>query len=62
MGPSGSTTAPPAGTPYVADVKAQAQDPKFVVSDLGSGLPWWIWIVGGAALYLVFGKKKKGRK
>jgi hypothetical protein len=55
MGPAagGTVVAPP------LDIVAQAQDPKFVVAATGGDIPWWLWFVGGAALYLIFGKKGK---
>lgn len=42
----------PPGTPNVSITP--------ITAGLGTGLPWWVWVLGGGVLYLLF--KKKGKK
>lgn len=33
-----------------------------IAAGIGAGIPWWVWVAGGAALFLIFGDKKKGKR
>jgi hypothetical protein len=59
--------ATPTGAPKVDASSGGAVPADLVISPVkagvGAGMPWWVWLLGGgAALYLLFGKKKKGKK
>lgn len=52
----------PSQTPAPGGEGTQPSPPVPPVPATTGGMPWWIWLVGGAALYLIFGKKKGGGK